>query len=481
MTEDDAKAPTPAGRRRFVAGAAAGLLAVLASLLVLRNAAVHPPMNSYDGRHHAKYAQALAEGRLPGPEDSKEFFSAPLPYAAPAMAALAFPGYRESIGKAWQFSNVPVALAMLLLTAILVRRAVEPGPLGDWAPAAAVALLGTMPVFHKTFAYPRGEPLLAMLVVAATLATAALAARPGRRLWVWAAWGLLLGLLPLSRQWGFFAAGPLALVGTIAALRHLRPGPALGRVALAGVVAVATCGWFYLSLQTRFGSMTAFNRPANEAGLRSHPASFYLSWPLGRMARRPVFPDLAYRAGPILYSDFWGDYWAYFRVHGRTDDGEYINFRARDRWDQGRIEETNVDSEARYLGRVNVVSVVPTVLMLCGLAWAGLLGVRALPDLLRRPPPVDRPEATSVPLAAAGVVILSLAGYAWFVVNYGDERADVIKGSYVVQIAPMLVVLAVSMLASLSRRRPRLAAALLVLMLLAGLHNLPACFSTYTG
>ena len=71
---------------RYAANRAPLFLLLLMNSIVLYNVLVHPPFAGYDGGSHLGYILTLAEGRLPTPFDTSEFFSPPLPYVLPALA-----------------------------------------------------------------------------------------------------------------------------------------------------------------------------------------------------------------------------------------------------------------------------------------------------------------------------------------------------------------------------------------------------------
>ena len=472
--------PTGAAPRRWVAVVVTAAVIVLVNLVVLRNALTHEPLVGYDVPDHVAYAQVLAKGHLPGPKESREFFSAPLAYAPPAvMAAVSGEDRPRGVGRAWQVLNVFYSVTLCVALAAATARLVPPdGRWARFAPAAAVAILGTLPVYYKTFAQARSEPLLATLAVVALLAAIQMCRKPGGKAWRWAAFGFLVGLLPLTRQWGVFAAAPLGLVAAAYAFARLPYKAAVGRVALAVAVSGVTCGWFYLTLQYRFGSMTAFNQEPQSFDLKKHPRDAYLDWPLAKMANDPTRPNLKYRFGPVLYSDFWGDYWGYFLLYSKRapddKDGRYYTGRDAERQRAGgRLpERTNYDVMPAYLGRVNVVSVLPSLILLAGVGWGLIAGLVALRH---------RPDLAAGRLMATGVVLLTFAGYFWFVVSYTDDKTDEIKASYLLQLVPCLALLTAAMLASLARRHPRLAVAAVAVLALAAVHNARAFWSVYGG
>src|SRR5262245_8754319 len=64
------------------------LLHAIINGIVLYNVARHDVHVGYDASDHLGYARTLAQWRLPGPQDSSEFFSPPLPYAIGASPML---------------------------------------------------------------------------------------------------------------------------------------------------------------------------------------------------------------------------------------------------------------------------------------------------------------------------------------------------------------------------------------------------------
>ena len=474
-----AKVDAPAApRRAWLAWLVTAAAILLVNAVVLRNALEHEPAVGYDVPDHLGYARVLSTGHLPDRKQSREFFSAPLAYAPPAVvAAVTGEDGDRPIGRSWQLANVFYSLVLCVsLAAVTGRLVPQDGRWSPYAAAAAVLILGTLPVYYKTFAQARAEPLLATLAVVALWAAMRLCAKPGGRAWRWAAFGLVLGSLPLTRQWGVFAAAPLGVIAAAYAVARLPLKTALGRIALAVAVSGLTCGWFYVSLQVRFGSMTAFNQKPQAFDLAKHPRSAYLDWPLTTMAGDPTRPNLNYRFGPLLYSDFWGDYWGYFLLYSRRAPGDkggrYFTGRdaQRQRASDTLPERTNYDTVPAYLGRVNVVSALPSLILLSGVAWGLVAGAIAL----RR-----RPDVAAGRLLASTLVLASSAGYFWFVVSYTDDKTDEIKASYLLQVVPCLALLSSAAIFALARRHPRLAAAALATFALAAVHNARAFWSVY--
>lgn len=442
-------------------------LFVAINALVFTNAALHDPRIGYDAHHHLDYAWTLAEGRLPAEKDSYAYFSAPLPYVAPALA-FAITGDEDASAKLGQFAN---AFASVLLTLFLLKtcRLLSPRPT---LAVGALLLLGMLPVYYKTFAFIRGECWAACFTVVASyygiriFVRRAVTARDALLL------GVALGLAALARQWGVLLFPAIGLAAAVAWLRHRRLRRALFLCAL---LAFATGGllggWFYAVLKIREGSAAAFTmKSAPTFSLTNQPASFYLGTGNGQLFRRPVRPAFENQFVPLFYSEMWGDYRCYFAVYGwdsiskKWVTGNWLK-RALDAKRPGIV--TNFKKMDRYLGRVNLVSLLPSLLLLAGLA-AGLAAVIA-----RRTTPRLR-DALILLLAA---VALTLAGYFWYVIMH---RGLAIRATHMLQISPLTALLAGLLLERIARANPRTHRVLVALLLLIALHNLPAMVSHYT-
>ncbi len=418
----------------------------------------------------------LAEGRLPVEAETHEFFSPPLPYAFPALL-LALKAAPAVVWKAGQFQNVVFALITLASLWALAR---QHSPQSRFLPAAALGLLGMMPVFYKTSVMLRGEPLLMAFVALAMLLTIRALDHAQFRSGRFAIIGLVLGLMILSRQWAFFALAGLIIAASAAALRGRIPPRtfALG-FTLAGSIAFAVGGWFYLLHLQRTGSVTPFPlQRGHSFRLSNQPLDFYLGLGDGQLFRDPVRPSFNNQLWPIYYSEFWGDYWGYFVVNCRD--------MVKDQWTMGPFVEGSVH-EGRvipgyqtnrleitpYLARVNMVSLLPSGLLLLGLA----LGARdALRLFLRR----EISSRVTVNALCFLVIACTWAGYLWFLIMYPKlPKGDTIKATYILQICPPLALLGASALQSISKRWRAVGLTVVVLLAAVAVHNLPACLTHF--
>lgn len=463
--------------RRAAAGGEWRDRVVVAALLwingiVLLNALLHSPFVGYDALDHLRYIDVLAGGRLPGEADTTEFFAAPLPYVVPALLQAFATDRWGVVVKAAQLQNVAWSIG---LTLMLVRlcRLIGPGDrtLVRWA----LGLLAVAPVYYKTFAFVRGEPLAAFLSVVVVERALSLAAAGRSRVRGWAALGLCIGLLLLAKQWGaFVVVAVFAFLAWHAVSESRRRAERLSGIAVAVLVSTLACGWYYLSLHQRFGSAVTFNSPAADGwSLSNRPAAFYTDLGLAKVFVDPVREAFAVGAGvallPVFYADFWGDYWCYWAVHAHDPAGGWASGAVLMDVVRANPAAGNLDTIAPYLGRVNAVALLPTAVVLAG-AWLGLVQLAKMLTAGRA-----TGDAPGLGLAAA-VLTVTAGGYFYLLVGY--PALDV-KAGYLLHIVPFAAVLGAAALSRVATTRPLLHRRLGLALLLAGLHNAPLFFTRY--
>ena len=455
------------------------------NLLVLVNATLHDPRVGYDAADHLKYVETLSGLRLPQLKDSMEFFSPPLPYAAPALFRATGAVTLWGAGKTAQILNVLYALGLTLAMVAICER-IRPG--NPRLKTSALLCLGMLPVHYKSFSYVRGEPLLAFLVILAAWLVCrwmlADAPAPSSRPRVWLMVGATLGMVLLTRQWGVFLLPAIVGFAGLLVLRGRRPlWRTAGDLMVVFLIGATLSVWFYLFLRQTSGSMKAFNRPASPSFTLANLPDGFLSG-LGGQAlfTEPLRPILNTQLAPILYSELWGDYWTAFLVRGvDTRDGSYMFggalHLARTQDPPPDWLTTNRESMARYLGRVNLVSLAPTALLLAGFGFGAFLTGRYLLRGLVRAASPPSEDAMAVSTLLFLIVAATVAGYGWFLVMY--PRADTIKATYLLQIFPPLAILSGELLARLGDRSERAYRAIMLVLGLALLHNLPAMVTRF--
>jgi hypothetical protein len=437
------------------------IIFVAVQLVVLANAIRHSPAMNYDAVPHFKYVDAIKDGRLPSAEDSLEFFSPPLPYLLPALAARLNP-YCPSLDgescsspfprKMGQLQNVALSIATCLFLLAICEQLC---PQDSLLKITSLGLLGMLPVYYKTFAMMRGEPFVIMFALW-TIYRLLVMLRAERQVRVWdSLWlGIPLAGLILSRQWGALIWIAVALWAIVVFLQRRHAAWRLIRVgALAFVIGIVFGGWFYLSLTLRFGSPLAFNR---EVGNETQGQP--LTWELGNpflfstpfILSEPNRISFANQAFPKFYTEIWGDYEGFFFLNYRAPMPDYL---------------------VAYLGRVNFVSLLPFAVLAIGVLFGIWQSVRWLGG--------DK-EQVGWALCAVCIVV-SLGGYLWFLIRYPSYYADTVKATYMLQIFPFAAILTAHILQKLRDRSNFGYRVLVALLVLVFIHNLPLLFTRNTS
>jgi hypothetical protein len=225
------------------------------------------------------------------------------------------------------------------------------------------------------------------------------------------------------------------------------------------VLAALIGGWFYLHLYIQNGTMTAFNLENSE----SLSLEKFLS--LARKTRiknfdlfkEPIRPHFAGEPTPIFYSDTWGDYWGFFT---------YIKHKSP----YGEQGLGNSKEMGRYLGTVNLFSVVPTLVFVAG--W--LFAILRLFNLKK---PYSMESASTILFFFIATV--SIIGFTIFVINFYTLDDSTLKASYILQFFVVLAFLGADFLELVRTRFSPLFIVALITLGIVFLHNLPAFITRY--
>lgn len=446
------------GRQRLALAIAAAI-----NILVLVNVIFHHPKIGYDVAGHLDNV-AVYPLRLPGPEDGGEFFSAPLPYLLPSIVdkfldpTLSTVTRRTIDSKFMQSLNIFLSLGITILL-WKIAETLKPG--SETFKISLFAMLEVLTVYYKTFSQARGEPYVAFFVALVFYMTLKHLERLSTLTWRdGAKFGLVLGLLILSRQWGFFIFPALAGLAGIILLKHRTHFWRYARMVTAAVVtAFFVGGWFYLHLFFSFGSFTTFNREPSGFSFSNQPLDFYITTfvPSGKLFQTPVREEFNETMMPIFYSDVWGDYWGYFTyIHS-----DLFAYKA------------NGETMIPYLGRVNLVSIYPSLILLAGLAFGAIALWRSLSA-----PALDPRQAFQAFLFL--FVLVSWLGFLWFLISYPILPSEINnKATYMIQIFMALPLLAAGLLDRLRAWRAAAYSLAVLLLALVTAHNLPAMVTRF--
>jgi hypothetical protein len=236
-------------------------------------------------------------------------------------------------------------------------------------------------------------------------------------------------------------------------------------------------GWFYLHLYLRYESVAAFNRPLqSNFSLANHPTSFYSGLGDGKLFTDPVRPSFPNQLWPRFYAEFWGDYEAYFLIYGRDLRTNY--FLAGHRLEEAMAAnapwlETNREQMAAYLGRVNLIALGMTSLLLAGLVYGSSFFWRWL-----RTKDIGR---LTMSYAFLWLTIgISLAGYFAFTIMVPNPgNGDTIKATYLLHIYPFIALFTAELMEAIHRRSKSGYGLVWVIIILTFLYLTPTFLTRY--
>jgi 4-amino-4-deoxy-L-arabinose transferase-like glycosyltransferase len=449
-------------------------LCIVINAIVLTNAILHHPKIGYDVAQHLNYIQILPD-RLPSQQDTNEFFSPPLPYFLPSRfdviceqhapdALRSYNGLSYSYacrfydGKFAQGLNVLLSIGTTILL-LMIAEQIQPS--NRFFKISALMMLALLTVYYKTFSQVRGEPYVVFFIVLSIYLINEILKTTSLNYKLVVATGISLGLLVLSRQWGFFIFPAIFLLIIWIFIQDRRIGwLRTQQFFLITILSAIIGGWFYIHLYLDYGTFSAFNIKQPQYPSIEEASLFFRQTELQglklfKMPVRPAFDHQSFFA--IMYSETWGDYWGYFTFikPGTAQD--------------------NVGNQAAlapYLGQVNLASILPSLLLLAGFIY-GMIQIFQLHELLTF-------ERTSIVFITL-LVLSTMIGYFWFVYRYFVQTNLVIKATYAIQMFIALLFLFGGFMEWIRKRSQLAYNIILVLLILVFIHNLPAMITRYNS
>ena len=414
----------------------------------------------YDGQHHKWYIEVLPFS-LPTEQETKEFFSPPLPYLVPSIVDkfcdksveldLIETNCSIVYGNVGQIFQV----FLLIMTFIVLCKIVEIiFPKNKEFANVTLLIFTFLPVTYKSFAMIRGEPYIVLFMFLLIYKFLLLLLKKeglsnNNALVV----GVLFAGLALSRQWGLFLYPAFAMTWFLAlrvwSFNFFKNYTFF--LIKAFSIGIFLSSWFYISLFTRYGSITTFNRKPLTFSFNNQPFSFYFDFPLIDIFTNPIRGfGLTNKLIPTLYSDTWGDYWGYFILRR---SGPYANFDI-----------------VPYLGRVNLVSLIPTMLMLFGIFYT-LFNFKNLNF-----------EQKVFYYIISFCILFTWIGYFWFLIKYPNlSKGDTIKATYILSLIQLLPLYAGNFLEKVNKKRSLIYKLIFISLIAVSTHNLPVLISRYYG
>ena len=442
-----------------------GIVSISILYVLIYNLLHYDPIQGYDGDAHHAYVQNFLNlytpGRLNQPSSNLtyEFFSPPFPYLFPAFvneickSYFSFENIYETCQKIYGFINIIFQSFMYLVLLYLYMKIVKLFNGTDKKIYLSVLLvLGLFTANYRSIGMIRAETYILLLnsflLYRFLLLIKKSFAYDKSDIFYF---GFTVGLLALSRQWAFLLFPAYFLLYFFIKKEHkLIYFKFLTYTFLIGFL---ISSWFYINLYIEYGSFTKFNQEPIPFSLKNQPLSFYL--PIGNEASmvftKPIRPYFQNQFLPILYSDLWGDYWGYFTFTSRN-------------LEIGRNQLVIGD----YLARVNIVSLIPTLLLFSGLRHS-----------FKYIKNIDRSFKEYFNLYLSIAVFISLFGYLWFLISFPQPGGDTNKATYIIHLFHLLGLMAVFRLEDLKQKNYRSYFSIMLILFFVFLHNLSAMMSHF--
>ena len=433
------------------------LLISLSSLYILIYNIFHfNPILGYDAEAHFSYVDYLSrylpnELRLPSSDETREFFNPPLGYLIPSFAQVFCRNIITSsdllldcqpiYGKATQIFQSFMYIITILINLYTLKLFNKSESIFNVSYLILVSLLA---VNYRTISMIRGEPyilfFLSLFILLIYKADNSDYDFNYKSIFFT---GIVIGFIALSRQWGFLLFVPLIVL----LIYKNSKRNYLIFWSTSSFIGALLSSWFYIGLYNNYGSFTAFNMESKGFSFNNQNLSFYIPnlSQLEYLFTKPIRPNLNNQFISIIYSDLWGDYWGYFTFTSR-----FLN--------DGR-NQLNIGD---YLARVNIVSIITTVIIIC---FCFLTFKKYKSNFI--------------------IQYLNLAwttsfiGYLLFAIAFPDSTGDTIKSTYIIQAFHLMVFLASIYFYDLKRVNKKIYNAILITLVVVYIHNFQSYLSHY--
>jgi len=414
----------------------------------------YSPILGYDAEAHYDYVNYFSmylpdSLNLPSNKDSREFFSPPLAYLFPSLIQVICRNMIKSSDFLSECQSVYGKFTMLfqyllyLLTLFINMKSIQKIlNIQSFKITTYLLLISMLGVNYRTISMIRGEPYILFFLSLFIYLLVLVSKKDFDVNYKYVLFtGLVIGLIALSRQWGFLLFPALGLLIFDKSIKNRKKYFIF--ISYSFFIGFIVSGWFYINLYLKYGSFTKFNKDSLGFKLANKPAEFYLPSMehLTILFTNPIRPYLNNQFLTTLYADLWGDYWGYFSF-----TSQYLNI--------GRSQL----SIGTYLGNVNKLAVFSTIIILLFYILSNRLNKKEF-----------------IIKYVSFSVLFSLFGYLWFVITYPESTGDTIKASYIIQIFHLIVFSATLYFESIKSKNIKLYNFFLTILFIVYLYN----FQTY--
>ena len=336
------------------------LLVTISITIFFLNIFSYDPKNGYDGDAHYEYIKFITmflpdNFNLPGIEDTYEFFSPPMAYIFPSLIGALCRNIINSsdyVNECYiyqdNFTQFFQLLMFIALIFIYVKISNKLFPKDSRFRNTVLILLICLTPNYKAFLMFRGEPYVTVLIAIMVYFLIQLYQEEYELNFVNSLFfGVLIGLIALSRQWGFLFF-PSVVFFTIIVRKKLPFKKLFTFFTFSSIIGFLISGWFYLGLYNQYGSFAKFNLEPNVFSVSDLIGLMHINVNIDDLFSNPTRESSLRGLFPVFYADLWGDYNMYFSYLDYKFNGKNLKFE-------------------NYLGRVNFISIYPSVLILFGL------------------------------------------------------------------------------------------------------------------
>ncbi|MFC1626964.1 hypothetical protein ACFL18_00220 [Patescibacteria group bacterium] len=429
-------------------------------LYSFRNAIFFPPRGSFDIGSHYRYAKILiTEWRFPIPEESVHFHNPPLWYFIGSLSItisenlLKLNNWKQTI-KIWQLIN-PILTSLTLFYWLKMYQAIYPKKIKRWLFFSF--FLFSLPILSKMTAMVSIEPLLLTLSSMALFVYLKFLINPNKRFLL--VLGIILGLGLLSKITLFsLVLTFFIMLIYLKIVQSLSARTLIKNLAIFFLPIILFSGWFYTWKHYHYGIL----RPGGvEYSPKKQEASFYFDIPIRLMF---TYPIRHYEVGrhlgrtflPIMYTDFWGDYWNYYSQQRYGIDIEYI--RTIDRY-------KTTPERVKALVAQSVINIPATILMTAAFFWACWITFKTI---IRRNYSVKNLFYLSLIVFFA----LSSLGYLWFQSRSPKWTGSNVKPYHLLFVWPVPVFFATEALFTITKNKTLLRSIILLFFIFTFIYNL---------
>ena len=299
-------------------------------IYLLHNLLYFPPRGSYDPGSHFRYANTLLkQKRFPIRDESVHFHNPPLWYLI-GSASISFTenilkqtDWRLTI-KPWQMTNLLFSFFSLVLwykiSQFVFKKKTYPS-------LFFILFLFSLPVFLRISGMMSIEPVLTF-ISSSLIYLLFKYSKQKLTLKHLLIFGTILGLAMITKitSYAFVITFGLIIFLTV----WLKDKQSFINSIFAGLIVAglifALSGWFYIYKAKAYGLFTS----GRIYTTRVQPKSFYFEYPFQTMWSWPVRPWIGNKFFPVMYVDFWGDYWNYFSQRRYNVDIEYLRSTNRE-------------------------------------------------------------------------------------------------------------------------------------------------------